>query len=174
MASIKEAFGPATPVTTSTLGGLAASSGQTGAAVYQMAAVDNAVSLYLDALVSVTATTNATTAPTGSPVVEVYAYGSPDAGTTYPDNVTGAESLTNAGTTIQNMGNLRLIGVVNMQTGTNLTTKAGPFSVAQVFGGTLPPRWGICLRNNTGQALAAGNTAGTNAITWTGVQAQSV
>jgi len=171
--TIKEAFGPATPVATTTLGGLAASSAQTGAAVYQMAAVDNSVSLYLDALVSVTATTNATTAPTGSPVVEVYAYGSPDGGATYPDNVTGVESVTNAGATIQNMGNLRLIGLVNMQTVVNGTTRAGPFSVAQAFGGTVPTRWGLVLRNNTGQALAAGNTAATNAITWTGVSATS-
>lgn len=174
MASIKEAFGPATPVTTSTLGGLAASSAQTGAAVYQMAAVDNSVNLYLDALVSVTVTTNATTAPTGSPVVEVYAYGSPDGGATYPDNVTGVESASNAGTTIQNMGNLRLIGLVNMQTAVNATTKGGPFSVAAAFNGTLPPRFGIVLRNNTGQALVAGNSATTNAIIWTGVYATSV
>lgn len=174
MASIREAFGAATPVTTTTLGGLAASSAQTSAATYQMAAVDNSTNLYLDALVSVTATTNATTAPTGSPVVEVYAYGSMDGGTTYPDNVTGVESTSNAGTTIQNMGNLRLIGLVNMQTTVNATTKAGPFSVAAAFNGTLPPRFGIVLCNNTGQALAAGNTAATNAITWTGVYATSV
>lgn len=162
MAAIKTTFGPATAVTTTSLGGLA-NNGQ-----YTMAAVDNSSDLYLDALVMLWAMTNATTAPTGSPYVAAYVYGSSD-GTTFPDNVSGAESTT----ALDNLANVKLLGVLTMRTAISALDKAGPFSVAAAFGGTLPAKWGVILVNSSGQALAAGNSASTNGLTWTGVYATS-
>lgn len=161
MAITTEVAGAGTPVAPTQLGGLAAGANWISAAI--------SYGGNLDVEVMVTATTNATTAPTGSPTVAVYAYGSSD-GTTFPDAITGAEATT----ALHNIANVKLIGLVNLRTAVNATDTAGPFSIAAAFNGTIPTRWGLVLVNNTGQPLGAGNGAATNGFTWTGFTVQSV
>ncbi len=112
------------------------------------AAVDNTSNLYLDALVQAIIKSNASgTSATG--YVNVYAYGTADGGTTYPDG-TG----TNAGVTLTSPPNLRLIGVINVVANATVYNSE-PMSVAAAFGGILPDHWGIVIENKTGATLDA-------------------
>jgi hypothetical protein len=58
---------------------------------------------------------------------------------------------------------LKLIGVVNYQNAD--VAQLATFSVAQAFGGILPPYWGIAIVNHSGAALAASG----NYVKWRGV-----
>jgi hypothetical protein len=80
----------------------------------------------------------------------VYAYSSVD-GTNYSDNATGSD----AAVTLRDPTNLRLIGVIATPDAGALTYRAAAMSVAQAFGGMVPPKWGIVVRNVTGQPFTA-------------------
>jgi hypothetical protein len=157
MADIKQKFG-ATTAFTLTLASLASSA----TAGRESTKIDNTADLYLDALVSLNLAL--TTGTIGNDkAAYVYAYGSLD-NTNFPDTVTGAD----AGITLNDPTQLRLIGVINLLA-QSTTYKGGPFSVAAAFGGVLPPYWGIVVRNYSGIALAASG----HAANWRGVLAQS-
>jgi len=112
-------------------------------------AIDNTTNLFLDALVFVTVkSASASTSSTGT--VNVYAYGTADGGTTYTEGATG----TDAAITLTSPTNARLIGVINV-VANSTTYKAGPFSVANAFGGILPDHWGIIIENKSGATLDA-------------------
>ncbi len=110
-------------------------------------AVDNTSDLFQEVLVQIQIKSGASgTAATG--VINVYAYGTVDNGTTYPDNVTG----TDAAITLVSPTELVLIGQLNVVA--NATTyKSEPFSVSAAFGGIMPAKWGIVIENKTGGAL---------------------
>lgn len=114
--------------------------------------VDNTSNLYLDTLVMVKVKTGGpgATSVVSTGVVNVYAYGTSDGGTTYSDTATGV----NAAITLTNPPNVPLIGVINTVASV-VTYKGGPFSVAQAFGGVLPAKWGIVVENKSGAALDA-------------------
>jgi len=156
---IKTKYGTSTAITC-TLASLASNGAR------ESTVVSNTTDLFLDALVMVKVKSNATgTSATG--YVNVYAYGSADAGTTYSDTATG----TDAAITLTAPPNVRLIGVINVVA--NATTyKSGPFSVAAAFGGVLPEKWGIIIENKSGAALDA--TEGSHAKFYQGVLAQSI
>ena len=151
MASIKLVYGSATAMTVTNLHSLASSA----TAGWQSAVVDNTSDLYLDALVQVVFDF-ANTAPANSKAVFVYAYAGLE--TTYTNPASGSEgaiTLTDVTTTAQN---LKLLGIVPYNTADEVVESA-VFSVAQAFGGVLPPKWGVVIANYTGAALAAsGNT----------------
>jgi hypothetical protein len=153
---IKTAFG-ATTALTITLNGLASSA--TGAR--ESTVVDNGTNLYLDALVTVIFEL-AAGSPANDKAVYVYAYGSED-GTNYTDNATGAD----AAITLRDPTNLRLIGVIACPDAGGLSYKSHPMSVAAAFGGRLPRKWGIVVRNYTG---VAGESSGCSA-SYSGVYA---
>ncbi len=140
--TFKSQYGSSNQAITCTITSLA-NNGQRSAA-----AVDNTSNLYLDALVQVIIKSNASgTSATG--YVNVYAYGTADGGTTYPDG-TG----TNTGVTLTSPPNLRLIGVINVVA--NATTyNSEPMSVKAAFNGVLPDHWGIVIENKTGATLDA-------------------
>jgi hypothetical protein len=150
LASIKLAFGAVQTMTVTNLHSLASST-TTGA--WQSAFVDNAANLYLDALVVVTLVGPATVS--SDKAAYVYAYGSIDGGTTYPDAVSGSEG---ALTFTSDPPNLRPIGTIPMPVNSG-TFKSEPMSVAAAFGGILPGRWGVAIRNASGGALAASGNA---------------
>lgn len=88
----------------------------------------------------------------------VYAYSSLDAGTTYPDAITGSQGTF----TPNNPTQLRAIGIVNTPT-VSTTYKSNAFSVASAFG-FMPARWGIAIWNNSGSLLGSGNAVVYQAI----------
>lgn len=87
----------------------------------------------------------ASATPTGSKAVYIYARSSLD-GTNYSDSGVAANEL-----------NLRRIGTISL-TDTSAHTSAA-WEIASAFGGGLPPKVEILVKNDTGVALAAsGNT----------------
>lgn len=157
MSDIKTAYGTTGQAFTCTLASLASSA----TAGRESTAIDNTTNLYLDALVQVRVKTSAS-ALANDKAVYVYAYATVDNGTTYTDNATGLD----AAITLVSPTELLLIGVVWCPA-ISTTYKGGPWSVAKVFGGALPAKWGIVVRNYTGQALDA--TEASHAKLWQGV-----
>lgn len=157
--TIKSSYGSNNQAITLTIDGLANNGAR------ESTAVDNTTNLFLDALVQlVVDSPDSGCAATG--VVNVYAYGTVDGGTTYTDGATGSD----AGITLTSPPNARLIGVLNVVANTVLY-KGGPWSVAAAFGGVLPAKWGVIIENKTGASL--GTTDGAIAI-YQGIYAQTV
>ena len=160
MADIKTAFGTSTAMTI-TLASLASSA----TAGRESTVVDNTTNKFIDALVYVQCKLQTGT-PANDKAIYVYAYGSED-GTNYTDNATGSD----AALTQRVPTNLILIGRIECPDSGALTYK-GVFSVAQAFGGFLPRKWGVVVRNYTGVTLSA--TGGDHAVTYTGIYYTSV
>lgn len=120
---------------------------------------DNSSDLYDDVLVQVKVKCG-TGASANDQMVYVYVAASYDGGTTWPDTVTGSDSAI----TLKSPTLLRLLGVIPVLNGTitGLTYISEPMSVAAAFGGSMPPKWSMVIRNYTGQALdsSAGGTIG--------------
>lgn len=160
MSDIKEKLGSSNQTLTITIASLANNGAR------ESTVVDNSTNLFLDALVQLKIKSPAaSTAATG--YVNVYAYGTADGGTNYGDGATGSD----AGITLTNPTNLRLIGIINI-VANGVTYKSNPMSVAQAFGGVLPEKWGIVLENKTGGTLDA--TGGNHSAFYQGVYAQAV
>jgi hypothetical protein len=139
-----------------------ASLGSSATAGREAAAVVNS-DLFADVLVWVRIKTQNSGSIGNDRAVYVYAYGSSDEGTPeYPDTVTGAD----AAITPNNPTQLKLIGKIFVES-TNTTYKSDALSLAWAFGGVLPKRWGIVLRNYCGTALSA--TAGDHRVHYQGV-----
>lgn len=124
-------------------------------------AIDNATSVkYVDALVGGIVRVGAVAA---DGTIAIYAYGSYD-GTEYTAGLTGSDGTITWGTTgstgVDGYLNLPLLGVANVDTTDDDDyVRWGPFSVAQAFGGTLPPKWGVVIKNQTGTAFHATQTS---------------
>lgn len=144
MADIKQAF-QSTQNFTLTLASLASSA----TAGRESTAVDNSSNLYLDAICQVSVKLQTGT-PGSDKAVYIYAYGSVD-GTNYTDNATGSD----AAITLRDPTNARLVCVIPVPDSGAVTYESSPFSIAQAFGGILPPKWGIIVRNYTNVTLSA-------------------
>lgn len=111
--------------------------------------VSNTTDLALDALLMIVVKSGATgVSATG--YVDVWVYGSVNAGTDYTEGATGAD----AAITPTVPPNLRMLGRINVVANA-VTYKGGPWSVAAAFGGVLPEKWGIVIENKSGAALDA-------------------
>jgi hypothetical protein len=114
-------------------------------------AISNASDKFADVHVYVKVKTQNSGTIGNDSAVYVYAYGSSDEGTPqYPDTVTGAD----AGITLNSPTQLKLIGKLFISA-INTTYKSDALPLAWAFGGALPKRWGIVLRNYCGTALSS-------------------
>ena len=156
MASIKVAYGTSTPFTITL-----ASLSNSATSARESTAVDNSSDLFVDAMAQLKVTLSSGS-PANDKAVYVYGYGSED-GTTYTDNATG----TDAAVILRAPTAMRLIGVVPTPDAGSLTYESQPMSVAAAFGGVLPRKWGIVVRNYSGLALSASTSD--NAASYTGV-----
>jgi hypothetical protein len=146
MANVKAVYGTEAQAITCTLASLAnsATAGREGTAI------DNTSNLFLDALVLVRVKLQAGT-PANDKVVYVYVVGTVDAATpVWPDAFTGSD----AAITFNSPVNARILGAIAAPTSAG-TFIGGPWSVAAAFGGVLPEKWSIAIRNYTGIALSA-------------------
>lgn len=129
--------------------------------------IDNTTNKYVDALLAGQITVGTT--PTVNTQINVYVFAPLDDTPTYPDVMDGTDSdetLTSAGV---GQGFLKLAAVLSVDSTTSNRSYAfGPVSVAQLFGGVLPPRWGVFVSHNTGVAL--NSTSGNHFIKYTGVK----
>jgi hypothetical protein len=158
--TFKTLYGSSNQALTLTLAALAASA----TVGRNSTAIDNSTNLFLDALLFLEFETGTVS---GNKQVLLYVYGTADGGTTYTEGVTG----TDASFTRKDPTTLRPLAVIPAVTNATVH-KAGPFSVAQAFGGILPDHWGIVVCNDTGAALSG--TAGNNKAFYQGIQAQGV
>jgi hypothetical protein len=134
-------------------------------------AIDNRTNLDLDHLVSGVIRTG--TSPTVSTTIEVWAYSymSIASGTpAYVDGITGTDA--NKTMTSLNVKNaaLRPIASITVDNTTGRDYPIPPTSIAALFGGTMPPFWGVFVVHNTGVALNATQVA----LQYERVQAQTV
>jgi hypothetical protein len=159
MPSTKLAFAGSTATAiTCTLASLAS------AAARESNWVDNTSNLFLDALVQVKVKTSAS-ALGSDKAVYIYAAAIIDPTTpVYPDACTGADG----GITLNSPTQLPLLGVI-WTPSTSTSYVLAPKSLAYLFGGTLPQKWGLVIVNSTGQALDA--TAGNFLVAYQGVYA---
>jgi hypothetical protein len=130
-------------------------------------AVDNTTNKYIDALVSGKVTVGTT--PTVNTTINVYVYAQHDDTPTYQDVFDGtdsAETVTSSGVL---SGVVRLLGALNVSaTTSDRTYYLAPTSVAQLFGGILPKRWGLFVAHNTGVNLNA--TGGNHEFKFVGIK----
>lgn len=124
-------------------------------------AIDNSTNLYVDVLVQVKVAVQSGAAANDK-AVYVYAYGSED-GSTYTDNATGS----NAAITLRAPTAMAIVGVIPCPDGGVATYESQPMSIAAAFGGHMPRKWGIVVRNYTGQALSA--SEGDHTYKYTGI-----
>lgn len=117
-------------------------------------AIDNTTNKYDDVLVGGKVTVGTT--PTANTVINVYVYAQYDDTPTYMDVFDGtdsAETVTNAGVL---QSSLRLLASLNCTAATsNVAYWMAPTSIASLFGGQVPKRWGLFVAHNTGVALHA-------------------
>lgn len=131
--------------------------------------IDNTANLYDDVLLSgkikVGGSANNISANTN---ILVFVFAILDDAPTYPDVMDGtdsAETLTSVGV---GAGFLKLACAIMVDTTTSdRDYPFGPVSVAQLFGGIMPPKWGVFVTHNTGQALNA--TGGNHFLKYTGI-----
>jgi len=140
MANINLAYTAATALTVTGLSTLANNTS------VNSATINNTTVNYLDYLVKVTVTTGVTSA-TG--VVEIYARGSIE------------------NTDFEDASNDKWLGTIAMS-GTTAATYIEINSIANAFGGTMPPYFQVRIRNASGAAFTAGSA------TWVGVYMTSV
>jgi hypothetical protein len=145
MADVRTGFGTATNITC-TLTSLADSS----TAGRESTVVSNTTDKFLDALVFGYIKTQNSGSISAPSAVFVYAYASVDAGSNYPDAVTGAD----AAITMNSPTQLKLLGSIYVAA-INTTYKGGPWSVASLYGGKMPERWGLVVQNDCGTAFSA-------------------
>jgi hypothetical protein len=136
-------------------------------------AVDNTTNLDLDHLLSGLITVG--TSPTADRQIEIWAYAarSISAGTpTYPDVLDGTDSAETMTSRNVLLSALRLVASITVDSTSNRGYDFAPVSIAQLFGGALPPFWGLFVVNCTGVALHA--TAGNHVIHYERIQGQTV
>ncbi len=129
----------------------------------ESATITNSINLYLDYLVALTFTVSSGSPSTTGPYINIYANGSND-GTLWPivQLSSGAVYATGGGdSSVGALGvppNLRLIGSFGIQTTTSSgerTFRTEPFSVAQAFGGQIPPKFSLIVENQLGVSFSA-------------------
>jgi hypothetical protein len=154
----KLAYGTPTDITIS-LASLASSA----TAGREGAAVSNVSNLFADAHVYVKVKTQNSGTIGNDSAVYVYAYGFADeVSPQYPDATTAAD----AAITLNNPTQLKLIGKIFVSA-INTTYKSDALPLAWAFGGALPQKWGIVVRNYCGTALSA--TAGDHRVHYQGI-----
>ncbi|MGI9297824.1 MAG: hypothetical protein ACR2QC_07990 [Gammaproteobacteria bacterium] len=102
------------------------------------------------------------TGPTADRVIEVWAYAQIRDTPVYPDVLDGTDSNeTITSTGIKNAA-LKLVAVLPTDGTNDRAYLFGPVSVASLFGGILPERWGVFVVHNTG--VAFNSTAGNHFV----------
>lgn len=158
MAVTKITYATSTAITC-TLASLASSASAGRSCV----AVDNTSNLYDDAMLYIAVKTSSSTIGSDK-ACYVYIYGSED-GTNFNGSSSEAEG-TDVAVTFDSPTNLRGPFVIACPA-SSVTYKLVVGSIAQVFGGILPRKWGFVLQNFTNQALDS--TEGNHTKTYTGI-----
>ena len=136
--------------------------GRNGTAINNGSAGEDAI----DAMLGGKVTTGTT--PTNGKQIEIWCYGTWDGGTTYSAGVTGTDA--NFSPTGEKTL-MRLVTMIPTDGTSDHGYEWGPFSVASVFGGVMPEKWGVYIVHNTAVALNA--TAGNFSVKHTPIKFES-
>lgn len=132
--------------------------------------ISNVSNKFVDALVSGKWT--AGTSPSASKQVDIWVYApiSDDlsSSVTYPDVIDGTSSAETM--TSENVRNsaMKLAASIVVDSTSDRVYSVAPFSVAALFGGVLPTRWGLFISHDT--AVNSNSTAGNHAWSYVGVK----
>lgn len=102
------------------------------------------------------------TSPTDAKEIRVYVYGQVEDTPTYPDVFDGTDSAETCTSTDIRDACLKLAAVMKTDNTSDRTYWFGPVSIASLFGGVLPPRWGVFVTHDT--AVNLNSTAGNHAL----------
>lgn len=128
--------------------------------------VDNTTNKYIDALVS--GKVRVGTTPTINTFINIYVHAQHDDTPTYQDVFDGSDSAANVTSAGVLAGVVKLLGSLFVSaTTSDRDYFLAPTSVAQLFGGVLPKRWGLYIAHNTGVNL--NSTAGNHEFKYTGI-----
>lgn len=136
--------------------------------------VDNTSGLFLDFLVSGQITVGTT--PTVDKQIALYVYAPLKYASSvfsYPIATTTALTESDAAATFEayQLAQLKPAAVANVIATSDRAYSFPPFSIAALFGGVCPPKFGVFAAHNTGVALNA--TAGNHWLHWTGIKRTS-
>jgi len=162
LAAIKVAYAASATITIS-LASIATSA--TFVAGAESTIVDNTSNLYVDAIVGGKITCGTT--PTINTQILVYVFTPIDSTPTYPDVMDGTDSVETLSSVGVGQGFLKLASVLNVDSTTSDRAYPFSFSIAQLFGGVMPSRWGLFVAHNTGVNLNA--TGGNHVIKYEGI-----
>lgn len=154
----KISYGSSTAITC-TVASLASSA----TAGRQSAVVDNSSNLFDDVLVFLALKTSSS-ALANDKAIYVYLWGSED-GSTYSGSSAEGQGAGDSAMTMDDPTNMILARVIPCPAVS--TTYKALFSVAQFFGGVMPKKWGLFVRNYTGQNLDS--TGGNHLVQYTGI-----
>ena len=154
---------------TITLASLATSS--TAVAGRESTVVTNVSNMFVDAIVSGQVTVG--TSPTTAKQINVYVYAPLKVASstfTYPIATATALTAADAAATfeIDQLNQLRFAASASIIATSDRAYSFAPFSVAQLFGGVMPLKWGLFVTHNTGVNLNA--TAGNHWFHYTGIK----
>jgi len=149
---------------TFTLASLATSS--TLLAGRSSAVVDNTTNLYMDYMAGGKITTG--TSPSAA-TIEPWIWGVLNDTPLYPDAITGSDANVSATTRDILAASHRLVSVMVTTATNNQGYYFAPVSVASLFGGVQPLKWGFWVVHNTGVNL--NSTGGNHVVSQTGIYA---
>ena len=133
--------------------------------------ITNVTNQYIDYIVSGQITVGTT--PTVNTELRVYVYAPLKvvSGTfTYPLATTTALTAADAGATFEanQLAQLRFAAAATVIATSDRAYSFAPFSIAQLFGGVVPLKWGLFVAHNT--AVNLNSTGGNHWFHWTGVK----
>lgn len=129
-------------------------------------AVSNLVTLAVDYLVGGILLTGTT--PTANTVIELWCYAAFDGTPTYSGGATGTDNNLTPSTLGTKATMAFMIALQNLDATSNRQFNWGPFSVANLFGGSCPTAWGVYCMNNSGVALkSTGNVTTYRSVVYT-------
>lgn len=132
----------------------------------QSAVIDNSSAKFDDALIGGSIQTGTT--PTAGGTIEIWAYGERDDGGGTSQYTAGASGSDAAYTADGEEDELFPIYAITVDATSDQDYEFGPIAIARVFGGILPRKWGVVVKNNTGVALNATGT--NNELRYTGIK----
>jgi hypothetical protein len=150
MATQKIVYATSATIAITSLNSLATSSNRTAGA--SSVAVDNTSNKYVDAELS--GKIKAGTTPTVNKQIDVWLYAS-DGNDVYPDTLDGTDSAKTI--TSENVRNsaMKLLTSIRLDSTTDRIYYLRCESVAAVFGGPMPPKWGVFIVHDGVAALNA-------------------
>lgn len=154
---------------TITLASLASSS--TAVAGRQSTTISNATTKYMDVLLFGQITTG--TSPTTAKSINIYVFAPTKIASstaTYPVATATGLGETDAAATFEaeQLYSLRLAGSLTNNATSDRAYTLEPVSIASLFGGVMPSKWGVFVTHSTGVAL--NSTAGNHWLHYTGIK----